>query len=234
MGVKDDMEEKKTGRSCDTMLMERVFAMDDYQTAAPRLIVRLLSACRTNVPGQGYRRIGDIAMVLYLILDECEGHLVSMRVSARQFRKWNRQEEDLFQTAMNNTILRDPPRLYRLETLLSGENQEGQAFMDKADPFCLSSGVCGDCLTTERKLNGAVAAFYPGVAERLSEIMGSDFFFAFTSMHEVMLHPLESASPEVLKEILEETIHEATGAEDFLSYGIFRYFREDDTIRQVL
>ena len=46
----------------------------------------------------------------------------------------------------------------------------------------------GNCLSTSRKTNGAVAVFLPGVAERLAYLLDSDFYMVFTSIHEVMIH----------------------------------------------
>lgn len=54
----------------------------------------------------------------------------------------------------------------------------------------------GNCLSTSKKTNGAVAVFLPGVAERLAALLESDFYMVFTSIHEVMIHNDRNVEPE--------------------------------------
>lgn len=45
-------------------------------------------------------------------------------------------------------------------------------------------------LSAVQGLNGAIAAFYPGVQERLYQMVGGDFYLVFTSISEVHIHPV--------------------------------------------
>ena len=84
----------------------------------------------------------------------------------------------------------------------------------------------GNCLSTSRKTNGAVAVFLPGVAERLAYLLDSDFYMVFTSIHEVMIHNDHCVDPDDLENVLEDTIKEATPKEDYLTSRIYQYCRE--------
>ena len=85
--------------------------------------------------------------------------------------------------------------------------------------------LCGErvgyCLSTDKRTNGAVAVFLPGVAQKLSEILDDDFYIVFTSIHEAMIHPKSKCYPEGLERILKETIEDATPDEDFLADEIY-------------
>ncbi len=48
----------------------------------------------------------------------------------------------------------------------------------------------------------------------------------FTSIHEVMIHNDRAVDVEELRNVLKETVQEATPEEDFLSYYIYHYNRE--------
>lgn len=102
---------------------------------------------------------------------------------------------------------------------------EGDNFMDLTGIHELKKDAMGNCLSTSKKTNGAVAVFLPGVAERLAALLESDFYMVFTSIHEVMIHNDRNVEPEDLKEVLQETIKSATPKEDYLTSRIYHYSR---------
>ena len=102
---------------------------------------------------------------------------------------------------------------------------EGENFMDLTGIHELKKDAMGNCLSTSKKTNGAVAVFLPGVAERLAALLESDFYMVFTSIHEVMIHNDRNVEPEDLKEVLQETIKSATPKEDYLTSRIYHYSR---------
>lgn len=65
------------------------------------------------------------------------------------------------------------------------------------------------------------------MAERLGELLDSDFYIVFTSIHEVMIHDVKNVSPEHLEEILADTLKTATPEEDYLTSRIYHYSREN-------
>lgn len=78
-------------------------------------------------------------------------------------------------------------------------------------------------VTNEKLTNGAVAIFYPGVADQIYECFGEDYYIIFTSKHEAMLHPVSLFSVDELRNILSLTIERAVKEENILSYNIFKY-----------
>lgn len=97
--------------------------------------------------------------------------------------------------------------------------------MDILGTYHPNKGIAVNCLSTEKRTNGAAAIFLPGVARRLSELLGSDLYLVFTSVHEVMVHNADVVYPEDLKEVLSDTLEKATPEEDYLTSSIYRYSR---------
>ena len=139
--------------------------------------------------------------------------------------KWGQDEEYVFEEALKNTRVLAPPRVYRWEQLIFDENYQGDDFMAENTGLYLSKGAVGNCISTLARTNGAVAIFFPGVAEYISEYMGQDLYLVFTSIHEVMVHNAENVRPEELKDVLRETIKEATPESDYLTSSIYYYSR---------
>ena len=81
-------------------------------------------------------------------------------------------------------------------------------------------------MSTTRRTNGAVAIFLPGVAKRLADLIGADFYMVFTSIHEVMIHNVNLTYPDDLENILRDTLREATPEEDFLTDKVYRYCKD--------
>ena len=113
-----------------------------------------------------------------------------------------------------NTYFISPPRIFLWEKLIGNPEYNGECFMDLNQEFELRRENVGNCLSTVRRTNGAVAVFLPGVAKRLAELMKGDFYLVFTSIHEVMIHSDVTANPDDLKEVLRETVEDTTPEED--------------------
>jgi hypothetical protein len=109
--------------------------------------------------------------------------------------------------------------------MLFDKEYRGDNFMDILGSYHPNKGISGNCLSTEKRTNGAAAIFLPGVARRLAELLESDLYLVFTSIHEVMVHSTDKVYPEELKEVLLDTVKKATPEEDYLTSSIYRYSR---------
>ena len=150
------------------------------------------------------------------------------------FIKWKEDgltlsEGNILEEALRNTERMYPPRIYRWEQMLFNPEYEGEEFMSPGTEEAISQDFIGNCLTTAKKTNGAVAIFYPGVTERFANVLDSDLYLVFTSVHEVMIHKTDGVDAVDLSIILQNTIDEATPKEDFLTRKVYKY--EKDTHR---
>ena len=153
---------------------------------------------------------------------------MSTKILKSIVRKWQANsdllsEDYIFEEALKNTERMSPPRIYRWEQMIFNPEYEGESFMNLGDKCELKKDAMGNCLSTTKKTNGAVAVFLPGVAEQLAYMLDSDFYMVFTSVHEVMVHKADAVDAVDLSIILQDTLEEATPKEDFLTRKIYKY-----------
>ena len=213
--------------------LEAFKKLDNYEEAKPRLILRLVSLQSKGLEGCAHEMVGDMALALYMILEEERNQLVSVKVPERYLQTWHKSWKEVCKDVMDHMMQENPPVLFCLEDLIPGNPYAGKPLSEADERYFREERYYGECLSTSKKVNGAVAVFYPGVGSRIASLIGGDFYMAFTSIHEVMLHPVDAVDKAALSEILRETIEAATAPEEFLSFGIFRYYRCEDAIRQV-
>lgn len=212
----------------DSGIMKKMDDLHSYEAARGDLFIRLLNLERheKGLSHAIYRTVGDIALVLYMRMGNIGGCPTNMKITRETADKWNVDAETVFQNALLNTFSISPPRIYCWEKLIFDENYDGENFMSPLSDFQLRKDAVGNCLSTSSRTNGAVAVFLPGVARRLSELLGHSFYMAFTSIHEVMIHNDTQVEPDELREVLKETIRETTPASDVLSLKIYHYDKD--------
>lgn len=83
-------------------------------------------------------------------------------------------------------------------------------------------------LTTEGGKLGACALMYPGIKEKIAEIIGGDYFLLPSSIHEIMVIPDNGEhSPEDLAKMVKEINNSEVAPEDRLCNRVFRYCEKD-------
>lgn len=208
-------------------IYDKTKTLIDYDTAKSRLFVRLLNCDRNSdiLKNVVHKTLGDIALTVCAIVDNRE-NLISTKILKSMVEKWIKTETDIFNEAIENTYRATPPRIYKWEGILCNESYAGESFMNDEDICDLDKSFSGNILSTTRKMNGAVAVFLPGVAERIAELLDSDFYMVFTSIHEVMIHSTGSGvDPKDLKLVLRDTLREVTPSSDYLTEKIYKYNR---------
>lgn len=227
--LEDMLEEivEKLKKVMNSENFEKVRDLYDYSKIKKDLFIRLLNKDknRKELNGAIYRTIGDIALVLYAHLGEADGTVTSVKIRDYMVDKWDADRETVFEEALLNTYYMSPPRIYNWEKLFFDPDYEGENFMDILRDYPMAKNEMGNCLSTTKRTNGAVAVFLPGVAGRISDLFNYDFYMVFTSVHEVMIHSAQFVQAEDLKQVLKETVDEATPSEDFLTYQVYRYHR---------
>ena len=202
--------------------------IEDYEKVKSKLFIRLINADKyaDDLKNIIYRQVGDIALTLCLKISDDDKELISTKISRYVFDNWEKDENEVIEVALANTYRMSSPRIFDLEKLiLNFDTYKGEDFMNEA--FQLDDSTTGNVLTTASRNYGAVALFLPGVAKRVANLLNSDFYAVFTSCHEAMIHGVATSDVETLSEAVASTIDNATSEEDFLSYKVYRYSRED-------
>lgn len=200
-------------------------ALDQYEAAKKHLIIRPLNFNdhRFRLKDHMYRRIGDIALVLYMVISENkEQGLTTSKVPKAAYDKWGVSEDQIFEEALMNTYVLAPPRMYLnpMDTLnppyAKGAFMAVGSGMDKILPMQIPT------VTTIKQTNGAIAMFYPGVKEKIAQMAGGNFYVAFTSIHDAQIHCEKSFPPRNILKNLKGVLAEFDPSE-ILSRKVFLY-----------
>lgn len=211
----------------ENKLLEKARYLMDYTKVKDSLIIRPVNKDREKeeLGTALYRTVGDIALVLYLGLGLVDGRVASMKIREEYVEYWEKDcgitRDGIFDAALANTARLTPPRVYRWEKLLLDPSYEGEDVMGQEAR--LDKGMAGNCISVKGRANGAVAVFLPGVAKRLGELLEGDFVAAFTSVHEAMVHSVDTASIPEIGEVLRCTVEKSTPEEERLTFHVYRY-----------
>ena len=200
--------------------------MKFYDLIKDRLIIRPLnySNNKNNLEDYVYDTFGDIALVLYAVINDKES-LHTVKIPYDIFKKWNINKKIVFTAAMDSTKKSAEARIY---TDLRSINGDG---MEIDDNVILESNTI-PMITTKRKTNGAIAMFYPGVKEKIAEMFDDSFYVAFTSIHEAMIHKKGTIEPSSIRRNIRAT-NRTFGKEEALTEEVYYYNKDNHTFEMV-
>ena len=232
--VQDEIEKLKT-----VGMLEGEMTPDSYQKIRKYLFVKPLNkkAHSLELEDAVHKDVGDIACVVYMMLSNTNEYFC-VKIKNQHLKQWKMTKEAVMEEALKNTCQMTPPFIYT-----NGKNKSGGSFMDNG-AFCLSKSdkVMGVQLCTNAKENGAVSVFYPGVLQRLAQLMGSDLYILFTSGNESKIYSANESNLEDIKTELNEMVIEYRNAmvfkcrngmvfeEKLLSEELYYYSRIEDKI----
>lgn len=210
-------------RHKNTSFVER---FDSYENAREHLIIRAINYTDNEVQLEEhiYRRFADIALVVYMVIYDNGRDFGTAKLPKSCAEKWNKSPDELFEIALTNTIKRMPPRLYENPWEIVDGPEVGK-FMEEDWKIDRRSVTL---VKTTHNINGAIALFYPGVKERIAQMMDGSFYVAFTSIHEAHVHHVGSVSPQRIQYALDD-MNDTFPQQEILSRKVFLYDAEEKT-----
>lgn len=208
----------------DTFMIDNVENLVNGNWQIERMIIRPINYNDNKhlLKEAVYWKIGDVALVLYFIANEKDHTLSTVKVQRMWMENEGREEDATLIEALLNTNLLYPPRIYGIKNY-SPSFDEGQfmnfSYTEKLKPFYVYR------LTTAAGLNGAVALFYPGVQEKLAELIGGDYFVGFISLNEAVIQSTKIFTARNVREAVKD-VNSHFSKEDFLTNKVFRYDAE--------
>lgn len=223
--VQDEIEKLKT-----VGMLEGKMTPDSYQKIRKYLFVKPLNkkAHSLELEDAVHKDVGDIACVVYMMLSNTNEYFC-VKIKNQHLKQWKMTKEAVMEEALKNTCQMTPPFIYT-----NGKNKSGGSFMDNG-AFCLSKSdkVMGVQLCTNAKENGAVSVFFPGILQRLAQLMESDLYILFTSRNESSIYSVNESNLEDIKDelhIMETDYDNGIWYEDSLSEELYYYSRIEDKI----
>lgn len=202
----------------------------DYEKVKNELVLRPLSyrQVKDELEDVPHIKVGDVALVLYAVMAHAGCDYFTAKMHRSQMENWNLTEEEVLEEALVNTSFLYPPRLYSVEDLLvwEGKGHEDGKFMVPDDTLQVKKGMRGYILTNTLEINGSVSVFYPGVAQKIAESLGEDFYIAFTSIHEAQIHGVSMITPDIIRNSLRDTNRHCNRSEEVLTDRVYCYSLE--------
>ena len=162
--------------------------------------------------------------VPYLKVETRDGMSGKLLITRSMAAHYHYPVAKLHETAMKNMIEMDPPKLSDMDqtmvSLLDDSYQpenllERESLDDTSNLFVLSN---------ENKEFGAAALFYPGIQERVSKLMGGNYFVLPSSVHEVLVLPENGTfQPKELLSLVMEVNRTEVAPNEVLGNRVLRY-----------
>ncbi|MBQ6314233.1 MAG: hypothetical protein IJI11_01370 [Mogibacterium sp.] len=251
----DDLfEEYQKGADFDELIEEFVsrceYALDvpppllaqsedmEFEDVKNRLTLKLLDV-RNNLSymnGKPYIDVGNGLALIAVI--NCERSITSewaISVTNDLLDIMDVDKETLLTEAMKNTQELEPAELVSLteffmRTVQMGEKSTNLLEEEMTDEIRAGGGAF--CLSNRSKCQGAAALFYPGVMDRISEVISSGYYVIPSSIHELIIVPDNSrVKAEDLAYLLDEGNRSVVEREDILSCNIFHYDKDKSQLR---
>lgn len=201
--------------------------MDDYQRTKESLIIRPVNfnAHRRTLKGNVYRRVGDIALVLYFHLSHDESRYMSGRVPREAFLNWGITEDDVIKAALENT-----ERIHPATVAMIVHTPFKQIMVSAYKPMGLLRELTEDItnakmlsLSGKNNPNGAVSLFFPGVQKLLFERIGGPYLVAFIGLDGAVIHSVDQVDAKTVLASLNDTNTQYNRPEDILSSHVYKY-----------
>lgn len=179
-----------------------------------------------------HRLFLDLAVVYYAVArDHAQTEIGTILIYNGHMEKWGRDEENLYQTALMN--MRDDGEMYfeNMETVINNILPENVSLRDETLPH---PHIDMYILTNRRKCYGASEILDRNTLRMVAEKLGDGFIVLPSSVHEtIMLSPKDGTGYEKLAEMVKEVNDTQVCEEERLSYHVYVYSRDEETLKIV-
>ena len=176
-----------------------------------------------------YRKVCDLAVVYYAVVDICENGVASILLRNEHLKLWGKTEADLYELALEN---------YRRIFSITSRNLDHiilELMNCKEDiSFDENTIVPMIVVTNNKKLNGAAAILFPDELQKIADKMGADLYILPSSVHEIILLSTDNTmTVDELKETVRFVNSNELRQEEVLSDNVYLFNRHNPSIEIV-
>ena len=218
-----------------------VSIFDAFDKAKKNLIIRPISYTDNEIllNEHIYKRIGDIAVVLYMLMHQSDTGIGSAKVPRGTVEKWGLSDDFLMQVALENTAHLFPPFILPLEKSFLGVESfsripiQNRYFMKPMLRFKLLPSMLNTYIMfIDKSVNGASSVFYPGALERVASLLNDDLYLSLPCICEALIHHASQSDPDELHHSAKRVM-EGLDPLERLSPFIYHYSRSDQKLRML-
>lgn len=195
----------------------------DYEKVCGRLAYKLVNREKNEellreIP---YVEVLNLAVVFFCRIDHEAIGNGSILIRKEHMRLWQVSVEKLYRDAVENTVRCCPLRVYPMSELM--EEYSGESVAWDVIPMYV--------MTNEQKMYGAGVFLYEGVMKTMAAQLDSNLVILPSSVHEVIVLPVESRSEARNYESMVSQINATQVAyEEVLSDRVYYYDRETEKL----
>lgn len=236
---------------CDEQKAEFKFDVEDFQdinVTKKKILYKIINYEKniqllSNIP---HRRFKDLAIVYYVLISCDELGTGTILIRNEHLKFWDINEEQLYKCASENTpilleydlkSMADVILEFMEERILSDENNDevNRVTIETAKALDDNAPIKMFVMGNTSKLNGACVILYPMVLEKFGIDVGKDFYILPSSVHEVILVPVDEGVDErelisLVREVNENNVSE----EEWLSDNIYKYNISEKNIELIV
>lgn len=196
----------------------------DYEKAKERLIIRVCNVEENKdmldkIPHECKE---DLAITYHILLTQEDDYSGTVTVNNDLLKNYGITSEQLHKDAIKSSQKLLPPCLSTMQELLfdaMGTEARNLLTIDKPEINDLML-----VLRNEGQIHGAAALFYPGVLDKIAEIMKGNFYILPSSVHEcILLHDEDTVELNNLKDLVREANKTTVGPNEKLADQVYHY-----------
>ena len=200
----------------------------DYSGVRDRIFYKLVNFDKNRkfLKDAPHLKWHDLAIVFYYALEDDVMKGGSITIKRQHMLMWKQNAESLYRMARRNMKRGMPELLVSMRELIA--EMTGVAVReDDATPMYV--------LTNQEKRFGASAMLYSEKIGRLADRFGCDLLILPSSVHEVLLIPDDHAREyDFYRQMVGEVNRTQVAPEEVLSYGLYRYCRNNSEIEEII
>lgn len=207
----------------------------NYDSIRKNIIYRFINTeqGRTLLEDLPHIEFLDLSVIFECVVSQEETCYASLQIHNTHMKLWDVTVAELYQEAEKNTPQIMPYELKNMEEVLceitEAENPEESDY----DRCMAESGdsVPMYVLSNKKRIGGAACMLYPGLIRDISDSTGSSLFIVPSSVHEVLILPVENTvEAEAVKSMIKEINDTQIEPDEILSYSLYYYDREEGKI----
>lgn len=205
-----------------------VTLFEEYEKAEPRLRGKLVNTekNREMLKDMPHREFLDLSLIYYVEICMNSKGMGNILVKTEYMERWGREEEELYRAVVKN--MDSDGRVRKLMDLVA-------QIMGVEEPLNeVGGGIEMYVLTNEKRANGAVYMMDKRLLREAFRIIGRDFLILPSSVHEVLLAPVEEENYEDRLAKIAQMVQEVNNTQleetEILSYHVYRYYADTEEV----
>lgn len=196
--------------------------LEEWTNIKERLALRIVSKERNQeeLYNLVYEEICDLVAIATICVERNGEGVKSIRITQDLARKWNVSNEEILEAAKENTSKLFPPKIQDLYEFVQdmvdiSKEELSQGRKNFPDLQILTNDLC---------INGATVILYDSFMKEVYERLGGKFIILPSSVHEVLVVPLEdSMYIPYLQEVVESINQRFVAEDEILSDNVYMY-----------